>query len=134
MVFKTIPINSSFKFREVFMTDKRKTIAVDFDGTLCQFQHFGDGRIVNPPNQDAVEIMNDLHETGYEIVIFTVRLHPKWGAEENREQRAELERWLKEYGVPYDEITNRKPEAVAYVDDRAIRFINWRDIGNYFLT
>ena len=29
-------------------------------------------------------------------------------------------------------ITNKKFAAVAYIDDRALRFTNWRDMRQYF--
>jgi hypothetical protein len=29
-------------------------------------------------------------------------------------------------------ITSRKLAAIAYIDDRAVRFTNWMDIQNYF--
>ncbi len=38
---------------------------------------------------------------------------------------------LDSYGVPYDEILERKPDAVAYIDDKAIRFENWTGISAY---
>lgn len=115
-----------------FLGLKPKTIGVDFDGTLCKKQKYGDGTIHNKPNDKAAEVMKKLKKDGYRLVIFTVRLNPVFGGdiEWKREQIAQ---WCEIYGIPYDEITNNKPEAFAYIDDRAIRFTNWQDVGNYFL-
>ena len=112
--------------------NKQKTIGIDFDGTLCKKQSYGNGKIHEVPNEGAYEVMESLRKEGYQLTIFTVRLNPK---KEGgiAPKKAEIERWLKLHNIPYDEVTNNKPEAVVYVDDRAIRFTNWADIKNYFI-
>lgn len=111
---------------------KQKTIGIDFDGTLCQKQKYADGTIHEVPNTKASEVMQRLHEDGYKLVIFTVRLNPCFEGDIEW-KRKQIVEWCEKYNTPYDEITNNKPEAIAYIDDRAIRFTNWQDIGNYFL-
>lgn len=111
---------------------KQKTIGIDFDGTLCRKQKYGDGTIHEVPNEKAAEVMTRLHEDGYRLVIFTTRLNPSFGGNITWKS-AQIAHWLLENGIPFDEITNAKPEAMAYIDDRAIRFTNWQDISNYFL-
>lgn len=109
----------------------KKTIGIDFDGTICKKQHFGDGKIYQEPNEHAKRTIDRLKESGYSIVVFTVRLHEKFGGD-IQAKKDEIARWLNKYEIPFDEITNCKPEAIAYIDDRAIRFTNWQDIENYF--
>ena len=48
-------------------------------------------------------------------------------------KRKQITDWLELYKIPYDDLTNQKPPAIAYIDDRAVRFTNWNDIGNYYL-
>lgn len=109
-----------------------KTLAIDFDGTLCKKQSYGNGEIWQVPNEDAMNTMKFLKEKGYELVIFTVRLNPDLkGDIASKLER--IEKWLYKHDIPFDYVTNNKPPALAYIDDRAIRFTNWQDISNYFL-
>ena len=39
---------------------------------------------------------------------------------------------LIDYDIPYDKITNKKVGGII-IDDKAIRFTNWRDMLNYFV-
>lgn len=113
-------------------THKKKSIGIDFDGTICKKQPYGDGTIYSKPNEGASEVIGNLKKAGYNIVVFTVRLHPKFGGDLEWKKK-QIEDWLNKYQIPFDEITNNKPEAMAYIDDKAIRFTNWEDISNYLL-
>jgi hypothetical protein len=68
-----------------------------------------------------------LNAAGYRLVLHTTRVR-------DVEQVQPLYDWLEANGFGmFAEITDRKPLAVAYVDDRAIRFVDWpqalADIG-----
>lgn len=106
----------------------RKTLAIDFDGTLCKYQSFGDGVIYQEPNVGAVDVVNKLYNNGWKIIIFTCRARHEFGGDGIDSIKA----WLDRFGIPHHEITAEKPIATAYIDDRAIRFTNWQDIKNYF--
>jgi len=110
----------------------RQTIAVDFDGTICKEQSYGDGEIIETPNEGASKVMKKLYGSGFKLIIFTTRLNPNFGGDLGLKKRR-IEEWLKKHDIPYDEVTNNKPAAIAYIDDRAIRFTNWQDISNYFI-
>lgn len=102
------------------MTDK--TIAIDFDGVIHKYSKaYHDGSIYDGPIEGARDALRLLKKKGYKVVIFTARPNAD-----------EIVGWLKTHRIEVDEITNKKPKAVAYIDDRAIRFTNWRDILNYF--
>lgn len=103
--------------------EKIKTICVDFDGVIHKYSKaYHDGTIYDEPVEGAKEALRLLRAKPYRIVILTAR--PKDGIAE----------WLDKHGFsPYvDEVTNIKPQAVCYIDDRGIRFTNWRDMLNYF--
>lgn len=92
-----------------------KLIALDFDGVLHKYSHgWDDGTIYDPPVEGAVEACNDLLDKGYSLIIFTARKNI-W----------DIHDWLKYYEFPYMEVTNKKPPAYFYIDDRAIRFNAW---------
>jgi len=109
----------------------KKTIGIDFDGTICKKQPYGDGNIYQTPNEGAKEVINKLFED-YKIVVFTTRLNPEFGGDIEW-KKLQITMWLDKYGIKFDQVTNNKPAAMAYIDDRAIRFTNWQDISNYFL-
>lgn len=103
----------------------RKVISVDFDGVIHAYSKGWQGdEVYDEPVEGALESINKLQKRGYEVVISTARenLKPviKWMTL----------RWQYEQAMP--EITNRKPKAIAYIDDRAIRFTTWKDVKNYF--
>ncbi len=113
----------------------KKSIAVDFDGVIHNYsQGWQNGMLYDVPVDRVAETLGKLKRKGYNIIIFTTRLNPKFDIINKgvRNVRKDIEDWLRKYDIPYDELTNNKPAAIAYIDDRAIRFTNWKDILNYF--
>lgn len=104
------------------------TIAVDFDGVIHGYSHgWGNGRIYDSPVDGALDALHTLMED-YAVFIHTSR------------DPLQVADWLASYGfhvrtkdldvIFWDErgtllITNRKLPALAYIDDRAIRFASW---------
>jgi len=118
----------------------KKTLCIDFDGVIHKYSGgWGSGGIDDVPMEGAKDALALLIRRGYNIVIFTARLHPKFKEEDEREgidSREEILEWLKKYkfkkDIHYHKLTGLKYPAMAYIDDRAIRFTNWKDILNYF--
>ncbi len=104
-------------------TSSRQTLAIDFDGVIHPY-HPGwldEGRY-GEPIEGAKEALEKLLEK-YNVVIFTCR--PSLG----------VYVWMRAYDFPKDiHITNKKPRAIAYIDDRAIPFVKWEYILNAFLN
>jgi phosphoglycolate phosphatase-like HAD superfamily hydrolase len=88
-------------------------IAVDFDGTLHDSKHPVEGKKMGPPMPGALEAIEELQDRGYGIIVFTVN-NPKVVGE-----------WLEYYGFDDFIVTNTKPNAMFYIDDRAIRHTDW---------
>jgi hypothetical protein len=98
------------------MSDYKPKVLVDFDGVIHRYRHgWMDGTAYDSPMDDAREALDVMDGAGYEIVIFSTR---------DAEQITE---WLVGNGFPPYRVTNVKEAAVAQIDDRAIRFVNWRD-------
>lgn len=102
--------------------DVRPVLAIDFDGVIyCYGLAGGDGESVDGPMPGALEGLQALYARGYDIVIHTCRT-------DHAEVRAILDGW---YGgaapFPY-RVTNVKPAALAYIDDRGVRFTGWADV------
>lgn len=93
----------------------RPTLAIDFDGVIHDAAHPVAGRRMGEPMPGAIEALDSLQEAGYRIVIHTVR-----GGNPGH-----IVDWCDYYGVPYDDVTNKKPNAEYYIDDKALPFTSW---------
>lgn len=112
-----------------------KNIAIDFDGVIHQhLGSFGDGEIKYPIVDGARDALRELTAKGFQVLIFSTRVSPTWADWED--QKSKMIQWLSSNGIEpgshYHLITGCKIPAIAYIDDRAIRFTNWNDIKNYF--
>ncbi len=92
--------------------DSRRIVCVDLDGVLNTYTEWVSPEFIHPPRAGARDFLRNLHEAGYKVVVLTVRWH-EW-----------VRSWLEQHGMSefVDEVTDRKPPAVAYIDDRAICF------------
>lgn len=86
----------------------KKTICVDFDGVLNEYNGYEEGNL-GEPLTGSKEFIKELRKK-YKVVILTSR------------QKEQVIDWLNNNGFPSMKVTNRKIPAVAYIDDRAIRF------------
>lgn len=114
-----------------------KVVCVDFDGVIHRYSKgWQDGSIYDPPMKGAKKELGRLVSKGYKVVILTTRLNPEANDDVNLEKN-KITKWLADNGfqagVHYHDITAIKPKAGIYIDDRGIRFTNWKDISKYFL-
>ena len=103
---------------------------VDFDGVIHRYSEgWKDGSIYDHPVDGALESIGRLRAAGFEVVIFTTRASTAIGA-------LQVYTWLEQHGLPDVDnilVTDSKLGAIAYIDDRGIRFTNWADMEKYFL-
>lgn len=94
------------------MSENRPVVCVDLDGVLNQFDGWKGADYFHPPRPGAREFLSRLVEMGYEVVVFTVRWAPH------------VEQWLARHGLAeyVSRVTDRKPPAHVYIDDRAVCF------------
>jgi len=93
-----------------------KSIMIDLDGVICSEERVFD-RPLAEPIAGARQALQQLRDAGHTIVIYTAR-----GWAEYRVTR----QWLDEHGMTYDAIHMGKPIAHVWIDDRAIRFRDWK--------
>lgn len=103
-------------------------LAIDFDGVLMhrvasRDQHKG---CVGLPIKGARIAVEALHKD-WVLVVHTCRAATPEGI-------LDVWRWLRKYGMHdyFAEVTNIKPMAAAYIDDRAVRFDNWEMIKQVY--
>jgi len=76
------------------------------------------------PMPGAVAAIEELQEAGHQVIIHTVRGNsPK-----------HIEDWCEYFGIEPDGITNIKPNASYYIDDRGVTFSSWSQILGMFST
>lgn len=95
-------------------------LAIDFDGVLHDFKHPVEGRRMGPPMTGAKEKMVALKNAGHELIVHTVWEPKSWPT---------ITAWLAYYAIPYDLVTNVKPNADIYLDDKAVRFTSWSEFN-----
>lgn len=103
-----------------------KTVCVDFDGVIHRYSKgYFDSTAYDVPMDGAKESLLKLINQGYRIVVFSAR------------DAADIKEWLHFHfmGTPLEhlEVTNVKIPALVYIDDRALRFTNWKDMEKYFI-
>lgn len=87
----------------------KPTVCVDFDGVLNTYKGWVNEDYLYEPREGAKQFLETLSED-YTVVIFTVR------------DKKKVNEWLNQYDMPFSIITDRKVGAVAYIDDRGLRF------------
>lgn len=106
-------------------------IVIDLDGTICSVKRDDQTYADVKPLPGAIEKIRELHQNGHYIIIHTARnmasRQGNLGKVLKNAGKTTLD-WLEKYGVVYDEIYFGKPNGEIYIDDRAIRFLDWDQI------
>ena len=91
------------------------TICLDFDWVIHWYRKWWDNwQIYDEPVPWIKELISELNKN-YCVVVYSTRC-------KTEEWRIAINEWLKKYDINVNLVAEEKPIAVAYVDDRAIRF------------
>lgn len=95
----------------------KKTIVFDFDGVIHSYKSGWHGVtvITDPPVPGIAKAISEIRSAGYEVVVVSSRCASVDGM-------TAVARYLADNGIFVDRISDVKPPAIAYVDDRAICF------------
>jgi adenylylsulfate kinase len=117
---KTILDKSPVPSKELKTLDKRKTLAVDFDGVIHKYSKGFQGldNAYDPPMDGAMEVLQRLKDAGYVLKIMSSR------------PALVIEEWLEKYEMAhlFDVVSNSKFAATVYLDDRGFHFTNWENV------
>lgn len=89
-----------------------KTLALDFDGVMNTYHGWKGEDVMFNPAPGLNGFLNWCKANGWEVVVFTTR------------DPSRVREWLEQHFLSsyIFDVTNTKPLALAYVDDRAFRF------------
>jgi hypothetical protein len=112
--------------------ENNNNISIDFDGVIHgNSKGFHDGTVYDEPIDGAVEAIKSLSKK-YNIVIFSAKAKPDRPLVNGMTGIELIWEWLEEYNLSQyiAEVTSEKPRAIVYIDDKAIRFIDWNQTLN----
>ena len=105
-----------------------KRVMIDFDVPVHKYSKgYFDSQIYDVPTEGSKEALQFLKNEGFEVIVFTTRVSQEEHPETYKVNEEAIRSWLDEHGIPFDRITSEKLLALAYIDDRGVRFNNWKD-------
>ena len=116
------------KLRHYLNPEESKTIGVDFDGVIHRSsQGFHDGTIYDVPIEGSLAAIKEL-SLKYNVVVYTAKARPDRPLINGKTGTQLVREWLDKHGYLefVSDITAIKPRALVYIDDRAIRFEDWK--------
>ncbi len=104
-------------------------IVIDFDGVIHKnSKGFYDGTIYDEPIMGTKESLKYLYEKGFKLIIYTCKANPERPLVNSKTGIDLIWEWLENWKLKkyIFDVTNTKPRALYYIDDKAIRFNNWK--------
>lgn len=92
---------------------RHRSVAIDLDNTLVEMRDTYCKGVLGDPIPSAAKAVRELRDSGYRVVVHTAR---------GSDERDAIAAHLAAHGIEVNEIVCGKPLALAYIDDRAIRF------------
>ena len=106
---------------------EKSVIVVDFDNVIHDMtMGYHDGTIYGEPLPGTVGALQELSGK-YKLIIYTCKANPERPLVDGKTGIELITRWLEDKGLKQfiDHVTFNKPNAVAYIDDKAVEFISW---------
>ena len=125
--------NNVNNFIKKVVKDEKNVLAIDFDGVIHNHNlGFHDGTCYGEPIKGAIEAIKLLSKK-YTIIIFTCKANPDRPLINGKTGIELVWEWLKKYDIDkcIKDVTYNKPNALFYIDDKAIQFNNWDNTLKY---
>ena len=94
-----------------------RVLAIDFDGVIHDKANPIEGKRMGAPLPGTKEAMDRLYKKN-RLIIHTVMATSPGGIQAVKD-------WLDYYKIPFHEVTAIKPTAAFYIDDKAVKHIDW---------
>jgi len=94
---------------------KNKKIVIDIDGTICEEKPTFE-KCLAKIKPGAKEFIKKLKLDGNFIILYTARSWSEYNMTKD---------WLSKNNISYDLLMCGKPTYDIWIDDRAIKFLNW---------
>tara|TARA_R110000764_G_scaffold198125_1_gene283377 strand:- start:845 stop:1531 length:687 start_codon:yes stop_codon:yes gene_type:complete len=107
--------------------DEQINLAIDFDGVIHKnSKGFYDGTVYDEPVKGTEEALKKLSDK-YTLICYTAKAKPDRGLVNGKTGTELIWEWLNKYNFSkyISKVTSEKPRAVAYIDDKGIRFNDW---------
>ncbi|HHZ95754.1 MAG TPA: hypothetical protein EYN67_09405 [Flavobacteriales bacterium] len=117
------------EIREHSYPDEKINIGIDFDKVIHRCSKgFHDGTIYDPPVEGVIAALQEL-SAQYTLIVYTCKARADRGLVDGKTGTELVWNWLKEHDLDQyvSKVTAEKPRAVCYIDDKGIRFDNWKD-------
>ena len=119
----------SQKIRKHSYPDELVNIGIDFDGVIhkCSKGYY-DGTIYDTPVDGVREALQALSEK-HTVIVYTCKARKDRGLVNGKTGIELIWDWLRLHDLEQyvSKVTAEKPRAIAYIDDKAIRFTNWQE-------
>ena len=112
---------------EPHFSDEKINLGIDFDGVIHKnSKGYHDGTCYDEPVEGVEEALKILSQK-YNLICYTAKAKADRGVVNGKTGSHVVWEWLVKYGFDkyIKTITAEKPRAVAYIDDKAIRFNDW---------
>ncbi|MDB4414449.1 hypothetical protein N9265_00295 [bacterium] len=107
--------------------DEQINLAIDFDGVIHKnSKGFYDGTVYDEPVKGTEEALKKLSNK-YTLICYTAKSKPDRGLVNGKTGTELIWEWLNKHNFSkyISKVTSEKPRAVAYIDDKGIRFNDW---------
>ena len=98
---------------------KKRQVAVDIDGTICEERSNWWEYELCAPYPDAIKVINDLFWAGFTVTYYTAR---------HEADRPVTVKWLNENGCLYHHLMMGKLRANMYIDNNSFRVEELREL------
>lgn len=115
------------KIREHSYPDELINLGVDFDGVIHKCSKgYHDGTIYDEPVSGVVQALSELSKQ-YTIIVYTCKAKKDRGLVNGKTGTELVWDWLEKHDLSQyvSKVTAEKPRAMAYIDDKAIKFVDW---------
>ena len=118
------------KVRKHSYPDEEVNIGIDFDGVIhrCSRGYY-DGTIYDEPVEGVHEALAEIAKK-YTVIVHTCKARKDRGLVDGKTGTQLVWEWLEKHGLSkfVSKVTAEKPRAVAYIDDKSIKFNSWSEV------